>query len=256
VVRWLEEQVVRRVVEALLPVVQRTTAWVKRQIRRLVDSVAERIRTLVEGRRAALQRALERRRYRAQLDQALREAEAAAARRGRAALDDVTDARLRSWAEADPRHRELAYDPAHRGFTNGSVREAQAGLAAESQGILRGPIRRDLTGGAEFIDGAGRHWDVKGMHGNLNDDANSIVAELTRTDHHVLMDASAIEPAYQRQVIEEVRSRLTAAGRADLMPRLAVVRPRISREALRTTRILIRRATESEREEEGVAAPR
>jgi len=56
----------------------------------------------------------------------------------------------------------LAADPAH-GLdpTPGSLEEAAVGLAAERHRILGGPIVREASGMAEFVDTAGQLWDVK-----------------------------------------------------------------------------------------------
>ena len=41
------------------------------------------------------------------------------------------------------------------------MEEAIVGIAAEEQGLLLGPLRRDPTPAAEFIDKFGQAWDVK-----------------------------------------------------------------------------------------------
>jgi len=59
----------------------------------------------------------------------------------------------------------LARDPAHGGkVTPGSVREAEVAVSLEESGQVPGPIQRDPTGAADFIDGSGKHWDVKGFN--------------------------------------------------------------------------------------------
>ena len=61
----------------------------------------------------------------------------------------------------------LAADPSHGNAIGPKGRqERQVGLNAERQGLLPGPITRDPTGAAEFIDGAGQAWDVKGFNSN------------------------------------------------------------------------------------------
>ncbi len=63
------------------------------------------------------------------------------------------------------RFLELSADPSHGGKrTTGSRREAWVGLRLEKAGVLRGPIRREGSGSAEFIDAAGVRWDVKAFH--------------------------------------------------------------------------------------------
>jgi len=54
----------------------------------------------------------------------------------------------------------LAKDPGQPNITSKSRQEAMAGLEAESQGVLKGPIERGPTQ-IEFYDGDGIPWDVK-----------------------------------------------------------------------------------------------
>ena len=61
----------------------------------------------------------------------------------------------------DPRFNDLASDPDRGGKIKSSTRaEAMAGLEAESQGLIKGPIKRDPKG-IEFYDGDGIPYDVK-----------------------------------------------------------------------------------------------
>ena len=61
----------------------------------------------------------------------------------------------------------LAADPSHANAIGPKGRqERQVGLNAERKGLLPGSITRDPTGAAEFIDGAGQAWDVKGFNSN------------------------------------------------------------------------------------------
>lgn len=56
----------------------------------------------------------------------------------------------------------LAKDPAQGGkATPKTLREAEVAVAMEEAGRLKAPIRRDPTGGADFIAGDGKPWDVK-----------------------------------------------------------------------------------------------
>ena len=61
----------------------------------------------------------------------------------------------------DPRFNDLATDP-DQGYQvkPGSRAEAVAGLEAEAQGLVPGPIKRGPEG-TEFYDAQGRPWDVK-----------------------------------------------------------------------------------------------
>ncbi|MBR8828180.1 MAG: hypothetical protein DSM107014_09840 [Gomphosphaeria aponina SAG 52.96 = DSM 107014] len=61
----------------------------------------------------------------------------------------------------DPRFNDLATDPDQGNQVKPSTRaEAMAGLEAESQGLVPGPIERGPEG-IEFYDAQGRPWDVK-----------------------------------------------------------------------------------------------
>ncbi|WP_051310936.1 PAAR domain-containing protein [Zooshikella ganghwensis] len=61
----------------------------------------------------------------------------------------------------DPRFNDLASDPDHSGAIKPTTRaEAMAGLEAEKQGLIKGPIKRGPRG-IEFYDGDGNPWDVK-----------------------------------------------------------------------------------------------
>jgi hypothetical protein len=56
----------------------------------------------------------------------------------------------------------LAKDPAQGGkATPKTLREAEVAVGMEEAGRLKAPIRRDPTGGADFIAGDGKAWDVK-----------------------------------------------------------------------------------------------
>lgn len=52
-------------------------------------------------------------------------------------------------------------------MTPASVRERTVGLALESLGEVPARIRRDPSGQAEFIDGAGEKWDVKAFNSHF-----------------------------------------------------------------------------------------
>jgi hypothetical protein len=98
---------------------------------------------------------------------------------------------------SDSRYSDLSYDPAHQGVTSGSRKEAMTGLEAESQQLIQGPISRDFTGGAEFVDANGGYWDVKTAPGPFFDQqfsnlTNRIKDEVELTPHNVLLDVSYI----------------------------------------------------------------
>ncbi|WP_308916319.1 hypothetical protein [Jannaschia sp. LMIT008] len=63
---------------------------------------------------------------------------------------------------------DLARDPSHGGrISRSSEAERDVGLGLEERGEVPGPIRRDPTGGAEFIDADGVEWDVKAYNSNF-----------------------------------------------------------------------------------------
>jgi RsiW-degrading membrane proteinase PrsW (M82 family) len=75
--------------------------------------------------------------------------------------------------DEDPKRQarlnELAKDPAHGGrITPGSMDEADAALGLEERGELTN-VRRDPTGGADFLSGPGQGtpWDVKSFNSNF-----------------------------------------------------------------------------------------
>jgi hypothetical protein len=72
-----------------------------------------------------------------------------------------TDADVPEVYRNDPRFRSLAADPDQGGKIKPQTRaEAMAGLQAEAQGLVPGPLRRGPRG-IEFYDSLGRPWDVK-----------------------------------------------------------------------------------------------
>jgi hypothetical protein len=72
-----------------------------------------------------------------------------------------TDADVPEHYRKDPRFKDLASDPDHAGAISPKTRaEAMAGLEAERQGLVKGPIKRGPKG-TEFYDADGKPWDVK-----------------------------------------------------------------------------------------------
>ncbi len=63
--------------------------------------------------------------------------------------------------DSNPRWKDFRFDPAKNGGCNiTSIEEAIAGIAAEEQEFLQNLVR-EATGKGEFIDPAGKIWDVK-----------------------------------------------------------------------------------------------
>ncbi|NWL88041.1 PrsW family intramembrane metalloprotease [Paenibacillus sp. 79R4] len=116
-------------------------------------------------------------------------------------------------------YENLAKDPAKNFKINGKSKiERQAGLELEARGDLPGPIRRDPNpAGAEFIDGNGVKWDVKGWHskyapkGYSLDKAISDIEKSLSTGENVIIDTTKMYPEH----IEEVRVQLQRLGLSD-----------------------------------------
>ena len=65
-------------------------------------------------------------------------------------------------AEFDTLLPELIRDPARGGYIgNNTMEEAAVGFMARLHGLIRGSMRRDVTGIAEFVDRGDQTWDVK-----------------------------------------------------------------------------------------------
>ncbi|MFK7871114.1 MAG: hypothetical protein AB8B58_17985 [Roseobacter sp.] len=96
---------------------------------------------------------------------------------------------------------DLARDPAHGGrITPGSEAERDVGLGLEERGEIPGPIRRDPTGGAEFIDADGVEWDVKAYNSNFPNGFNvsRIEQQLDmsrRLGENVMIDTRNLSPS-------------------------------------------------------------
>lgn len=71
--------------------------------------------------------------------------------------------RERERREYERRKREIAYDHAHRRVTPGSEREAEVALGLEGTGTIEGPVENSDRPEADFKDGSGHEWDVKGF---------------------------------------------------------------------------------------------
>ncbi|MCR9134141.1 MAG: hypothetical protein NXI08_16365 [bacterium] len=99
----------------------------------------------------------------------------------------------------------LSYDPGIGGTNAKKRQEAMNGIEAERQGLLAGPITRDLDGAVEFFDGDGFPFDVKEPRGNTptishfdaQHFANVVVEELRKPkiggkDRSVILGATYI----------------------------------------------------------------
>lgn len=110
----------------------------------------------------------------------------------------------------------LAADPSHGGAVREQGRrEREIGLGAEDAGLIPGPIVRDPTGAAEFIDAYDQAWDVKGFRSgfpasaggfDVTIDVAKIEREL-RSGHNVIIDTGFLTEADLRSLREEIDHR-------------------------------------------------
>ncbi len=125
---------------------------------------------------------------------------------GRLGRDDLSEADRKGLAE-DPHLAELARDPAHGGSIDlKRLQEARIGRSLEDAGRLS-RLRRDPTGGAEFIDEAGQAWDVKGYHSGFQNGyslnkAMGDIRDSTRLNENVILDTTKMSPNH----VSELRS--------------------------------------------------
>jgi len=98
----------------------------------------------------------------------------------------------------------LARDPAQGGkITPKTEQERRVGLELENRGYVPGPITRDPTGKAEFIDAQGNKWDVKGFNSyyrpseggfKLQVDVKKVDKSLNEGEN-VMLDTSKMTPS-------------------------------------------------------------
>jgi hypothetical protein len=126
----------------------------------------------------------------------------------------------RARRERQEREDDLAADPAHNGkATPGSRREAEVGLGLEDSGHLRGPITRDPSGRAEFIDADGKKWDVKAFNSNfkprkggydLKNSLKKIQGEFDAGEN-VILDTKDLKPEH----VAELKAAIEERGWSD-----------------------------------------
>lgn len=113
----------------------------------------------------------------------------------------------------------LMRDPAHGNkITMQSIEEAIAGIAAEQNGFLAGPLKRDITPAAEFIDKFGQAWDVKAAvsrapNGKHIFDPNKLIESIKRDlliGENIILDLRKLEGADIPIFYEKIRTSLTS----------------------------------------------
>ena len=142
----------------------------------------------------------------------------------------------KKWLEADPRRKELAFDPDKKGFSRA---EAEAGLQAEAEGTLKPPIERDIdpsngkSTGGEFLDGDGVAWDhisSKTADGSVRP-ADQIAKEVMdkakppRADapgENVLVDLRGMDAGQREQIVNAIKAEAAknpGVGQIEFVPK-------------------------------------
>ncbi|WP_260451025.1 hypothetical protein [Listeria booriae] len=105
---------------------------------------------------------------------------------------------------------DLAKDPAHAGkITKKGIEEREVGLGLEKLGEVSN-LKRDPTGGAEFIDDTGQKWDVKGFYSkfapkgyNLKDALSNIRKSITDGEN-VMLDTRKMSPEHVKELLNAI----------------------------------------------------
>jgi hypothetical protein len=110
---------------------------------------------------------------------------------------------------------DLACDPAHKGSTRISdiekgIHEREVGLGLEENGMIDGPIIRDPTDNAEFIDANGQAWDVKSFYSaykpkgyNLNDAIENINKSIEKNEY-VIIDTTYLDEIDLQELLNAI----------------------------------------------------
>ena len=135
------------------------------------------------------------------------------------ALDDLSPDN-RTFVEQSPRNKELAYDPAHKAWTDGSVTEAKAMLDGEARGIIDGPVTRNLDNTSDFNTPKGEidHFGPKGLDSQADTDA--LVGKLTEKSYDVYLDSSAINLPAEQALVNAAKQQLGKLGKLDSIKRV------------------------------------
>ena len=129
---------------------------------------------------------------------------------------NATSAEAARYGRTAEQYEALARDPSIGGkITDSTMQERKAALELELRGVLPGPIRRDPTGGADFVDHLGREWDVKRFRSGLKPrkggfhvekDAKKIQNAL-RDGERVIVDSTDLNPKDLETLRKEHESR-------------------------------------------------
>ncbi len=122
--------------------------------------------------------------------------------------------------ERAERREELAADPDHGGQANDKTRrEADVALGLEDSGALTPPVERGPRG-ADFRDGDGQLWDVKGYQSRPGQRGNydptvvqAAIEGKINSGQNVILDLSGLNDADRVNLIQMVQNSPSWAGR-------------------------------------------
>ena len=126
---------------------------------------------------------------------------------------DTPEEREQEQQEYERRREELAKDPATGQVTDSTRREAEVALGLERMGTVTPPVVRADHEGADFTDGNGQDWDVKGFQTRPGQDGDytraaaetSIQKEIIAGEY-VALDTSKLSQADRDDLKELVES--------------------------------------------------
>ena len=132
---------------------------------------------------------------------------------------DTREERDQQEREYEERKEELAKDPDHGGrVTEASRREAEVALGLEGMGAVTPPVERGSPG-ADFKDGNGQDWDVKGFQtregrgGYTRDAAQRSIQREIAAGENVALDTSKLSPADRDDLKDLIASHPEWAGK-------------------------------------------
>ncbi|MGH3912880.1 MAG: hypothetical protein ACRDTC_05650 [Pseudonocardiaceae bacterium] len=135
---------------------------------------------------------------------------------------DTPAEREQEQQEYERRKQELALDPAHRDEPpdEKTLREAEVALGLEQMGAVSPPVQRSSHPGADFTDGDGQDWDVKGFQTRPGDqgdytraDAEKSILREIAAGEYVALDTAKLSQAHRDDLKELVASHPEWAGK-------------------------------------------
>ncbi len=118
-------------------------------------------------------------------------------------------------AEKIERVFDLARDTAHGGkISLKTIQEARVGLELEAQGVLKPPITRYPGPAAEFLDGDGVAWDVKGFFSGAGRGAFKLGTDLAKIEHELDAGENVIVDTTKMSAkdVADLRAAVTSKG--------------------------------------------